>query len=150
MFYLGCFNKDTKLFNKNIGEQVWNELKQKYQYIEDYKSLKYYTLDHIITKNLNDGQITVEKPQIKLIHSLGKLDNKLSALEIDSQIKKVAIFPVQLEYFNKQIYHTEVCQSKYGIVLFSKYIEKGTTYYEMASNDLKALSQLSSSSSSSS
>ena len=145
MFYLGKFNGDTKLFNKNVGESIWNSLQQKCQVLDSDQSLKYYTFDRIITKNLKSGETTVEKPEIRLIHNI---DSNFQAIEIDSEMYRVAIFPLQMEYFNKQVYHTDICQYKSSVILFSKYIEKGTTYYEICSKDLEALAQLSSSSSS--
>ena len=147
MFYLGNLNKDTSLFQKNIDETIWNNLLKKCEFLEEFGSLKYYTFDTIITKNTRTGSIVLEIPKNHKVHTY--YSNKYDILEIVSEKKNALIFPIQLEYFNKQRYETLVTKFNNNIVLFSKYNENGTNYFEIVSEDLDTMLQLSSSSSSS-
>ena len=146
MYYLGKYNPETGLFNKNIEENNWNRLRESLEPVEEYSSLKYFGLDKAFCKNLKTGEIVAESYEVLIPTNISE---KYQSLEVVINSNKLLVFPAFLEYFNKQVYNTTIYKTQNNkLVHFSKYNEKGTDYLEICAVDLETLIQLSSSSSS--
>jgi len=127
-YYFGTFNPDTKLFNKNIDREQWEDKKAGHTLISSRTELHYYTLDRCFIKNKTDGTVRTEKMgtiQLKGPHEL----------LVESVMNALPFFPIQYVYFNKQIHYIEEYQTADGKkISFSKYIENNTPFLEIYSS----------------
>lgn len=135
-YYLGQFNKDTNLFNKNLGKERWESLKNGKTKVRSWSELRYYTIDRCFIKNKTNGKVYTEK----YLNSSLKGINELS-VEVVRQ--ELPFFPTQYNYFNKQINQLEEYKDSLGnIITFSEYLENGIHYYEIYSSSSISSSSL--------
>jgi hypothetical protein len=127
-YYLGVYNNDTSLFNKNIGKERWEKYKDGKSFIVNRTELRYFTVDRCFILNKKNGNVYTEK--------CINMDLKSpTEFLVESARHELPFFPTQYNYFNKQI-HTidEYKDSNGNNICFSKYVENGLDYYEIYSS----------------
>ena len=135
-YYLGKINNELNQFNKMIPYHKWLEYKNKiHSRINEYNIVKYFSIDRIFTLNKKTGKSTTEKPTIVSTNSKEIYDY----IVIDYDEKELPFFPVQWSYFNKQVIKITEYNLGDGIIYFAEVLEKGNTYYEIYSSNLKSL-----------
>lgn len=135
-YYLGKINNELNQFNKTIPSSYWINCKNKlHSRINEYNVVKYYSLDRIFSMNKKTGKTLTEKPTIISTNTQGEYDY----IVIDNDEKELPFFPTQWSYFNKQVIKITEYNLNDGIIYFSEVTEKGNTFYEVYSNNLKAL-----------
>ena len=128
-YYLGKINNELNQFNKMITYHKFHSR------INEYNIVKYFSIDRIFTLNKKTGKSTTEKPTIVSTNSKEIYDY----IVIDYDEKELPFFPVQWSYFNKQVIKITEYNLGDGIIYFAEVLEKGNTYYEIYSSNLKYL-----------
>ena len=135
-YYLGKINNELNQFNKTIPNTYWINYKNRlHSRINEYNVVKYYSLDRIFSLNKKTGKTITEKPTIFSTNTKDQYDY----IVIDNEEKELPFFPTQWSYFNKQVIKITEYNLSNGVIYFSEVIEKGNTFYEIYSNNLKAL-----------
>ena len=127
-YYLGAYNNETYLFNKNIGRERWEKYKEGKIFVSNRVELRYFTMDRCFIKNKKNGKIYTEK----YITMNLKTPNDFL---VEFTRHELPFFPTQYSYFNKQIHTIDEYHDINGnIICFSNYIENGINYYEIYSS----------------
>lgn len=135
-FYLGKINNELNQFDKTFKSSKWLDYKNRiHSRINEYTVVKYYSLDRIFAINKKTGKTLTQKPTIVSTNTKGAYDY----IVIDNDEQELPFFPTQWSYFNKQVIKITEYNLGDGVVYFSEVIEKGSTYYEIYSNNLKSL-----------
>lgn len=135
-YYLGVFNKDTNLFNKNISRDSWEKFKLDKNKISEYSELRYYTMDRCFIRNKSNGKVYTEKYTSTRLNS-GK------ELVVELECNTLPFFPTQYSYFNRQTVNIEEYRNGFGnTITFSNYKENGIDYYEIYSSSSISSSSL--------
>jgi hypothetical protein len=135
-YYLGVFNKDTNLFNKNISRDNWEKFKLNMTKISEDSQLRYYTMDRCFIRNKTNGKVYTEKyPSTRL--------NSQNELLVEVESNTLPFFPTQYSYFNKQTVSIAEYRNSFGnTITFSNYKENGIDYYEIYSSSSISSSSL--------
>ena len=127
-YYLGVYNNDTSLFNKNIGKESWEKYKDGKSFVSNRTELRYFTIDRCFIINKNNGKVFTEK-------SINMDLKSPTEFLVELVRHELPFFPTQYNYFNKQIHSIdEYTDSNENNVCFSNYVENGVDYYEIYSS----------------
>jgi hypothetical protein len=126
-YYLGLFNNDTSLFNKNIGKELWEKYKDGKSFVSNRTELRYFTIDRCFIINKKNGNVSTEK----CINM--DLKSPTEFLVVSAR-HELPFFPTQYNYFNKQIHTIDEYKDNGNTIFFSNYVENGVDYYEIYSS----------------